>query len=185
MSPKDTCPSAPHRASRLTIALAMALFVIAGLGEAADAREPQQTVLPNKNLRAGTAALRAGDYLTAVRLLERGLDAKDISQRHRSASLANLCGALAKLDRPHEAISVCTESLRLELNWPAYHNRALAHLLNGDVTAAYRDIDAGTVLAPHARLLKLARRAAQREEETSPHERARAATMASAPRRKP
>jgi len=123
----------------------------------------------NLDLAAGADALRFGDYEEGIKLTLRGLQ-QHPSERDRSAALSNLCAGYAATEQFDLAIERCDESLDIELNWHAYHNRAAAHLRRGDFGEAIKDAEAGLALNPHSRKLRRALEVAEerKREQLSP-----------------
>jgi len=110
----------------------------------------------NLDLAAGADALRFGDYEEGIKLTLRGLE-QHPSERDRSAALSNLCAGYAATDQYDLAIKHCSDSLEInERNWHAYHNRAAAHLYQGNYDEAIEDAQAGLALNPRSRKLRRA-----------------------------
>jgi tetratricopeptide (TPR) repeat protein len=106
----------------------------------------------NKELTAGSTAIRAGNYDDGIRLTLRGLEDPDLSVTIRSQALSNVCGAYAAIQQPDTAIRYCTESLGVDsANWRAFSNRSYAYWLKGQYAEAKFDLDAAMALSPRAR----------------------------------
>lgn len=140
--------------------LAVCLFAAASAVCAGEEDGPSHAIVigPNKDLVAGVAAIRSGDYDKGIRLTSRGLEDKQITSFDRAAGLANLCAAYVAERKPDKAIPYCDESLQLNnTNWRAYSNRSQAYLIKGDYFKATLDNDAASALspnAPHVRMIR-------------------------------
>lgn len=105
----------------------------------------------NPSLRAGSEAIRVGDYDEGIELTLRGLEDRSIPTRSRSAALSNICAAYAAIQLPDTAIRYCTEALALDGgNWHAFSNRAYAYWMKGQFAEATFDLDAARAINPRA-----------------------------------
>ena len=111
------------------------------------------TLGTNAYLSDGAEALFAGDYERGIELTLEGLR-REVAPGQRTAALSNLCAGYAGAKRYVEAQVACSEAIQLRAtNWRAFNNRAIAHLGQGNYSAARQDVAQGLRLHPDSRQL--------------------------------
>lgn len=144
---------------RLLITI-LCLFLVVPAGQAQDGkpgdsfRMPSRLVYENGNqlLAAGSQALRSGDYMEGIRLTQRGLEQRGISDYLRTSGLSNLCAAFAATRDPDAAIDYCGQALEIDTeNWRALSNRAYAHWQKRMHDEAAADLAAAESINPKSR----------------------------------
>ena len=120
--------------------------------QAAEANNTQ-TFGVNAYLSEGARAMQLGDFAKGIQLTLEGLKSESLPS-HRARGLNNLCAGYIAMRQYDEAIISCDEALKIDArNWRIYNNRALAHLGEGRIDAAKRDVKKGMSLNPESLLI--------------------------------
>ena len=102
-------------------------------------------------------ALRLGAHEEGIRLTLAGLRSPAgmaHSVRTRSSAQNNLCAGYVMAGKYRQALEHCNEALRLKKkNWQAYSNRAVLHVLTGNLKLAAEDVERGKRIKPDAKRL--------------------------------
>ncbi len=127
--------------------LVLALTATAMVTDSAVA-ESTWTIGINHSLAAGARALQTGDYTGGIHLTLEGLKSES-APRNRARAFSNLCAGYTADRQYAKAIRYCDMAIEIDdRNWRTFNNRALAHLGEGRIDAAKRDLHQGRSLNP-------------------------------------